>query len=55
MRQFLDDMGQVYRLVIVDCPSILENPDIPAITALTDGVVIVVRASRTRREVVQRP
>jgi Mrp family chromosome partitioning ATPase len=54
MRQFLDDMGQVYRLVVVDCPSILENPEIPAITALTDGVVVVVRANKTRREVVQR-
>ena len=54
MRQFLDDMGQVYRLVVVDCSSILENPEIPAITALTDGVVVVVRANRTRREVVQR-
>jgi len=54
MREFLDDMGQVYRLVLVDCPSILENPEIPAIAALTDGIILVVRANRTRREVVQR-
>jgi capsular exopolysaccharide synthesis family protein len=54
MRQFLDDMGQVYGVVLIDCPSILENPEIPTIAALSDGIVLVVRANRTRREVVQR-
>lgn len=51
MRQFLDDMGKLYRIVILDCPPILANPDSPVIGALTEGVILVVRANRTRREV----
>lgn len=54
MNDFLDDMSRVYRVVLVDCPSILEHPDSPALAGLTDGVLLVVRANRTRREIVQR-
>jgi protein-tyrosine kinase len=54
MRQFLDDMGRLYRMVIIDCPPILTNPESPMIGALTEGVVLVVKANRTRREVTQR-
>ncbi|MBD3163494.1 MAG: AAA family ATPase [Candidatus Eisenbacteria bacterium] len=54
MRQFLDDMGQLYRAVIVDCPPILDHPESPMLGALTSGVALVVRAHQTRREVVQR-
>ncbi len=54
MRQFLEDMGQVYRFVVVDSPPILEHPEGPVLGALTSGVVLVVRAHRTRREVVQK-
>jgi capsular exopolysaccharide synthesis family protein len=53
MRQFLDDMGKLYRMVILDCPPVLANPESPMIAALTEGVVLVVRANRTRREVTQ--
>ena len=54
MRQFLEDMGQLYGFVIVDCPPILEHPEAPVLGALTEGMLLVVRAHRTRREVVQR-
>ena len=54
MRQFLEDMGQLYGFVIVDCPSILEHHEAPVLGALTEGILLVVQAHRTRREVVQR-
>lgn len=54
MREFLEDMGQLYGFVIVDCPPILEHPEAPVLGALTEGMLLVVRAHRTRREVVQR-
>ena len=54
MRQFLDDMGRLYRMVILDCPPVLMSSESPMIGALTEGVVLVVRANRTRREVTQR-
>jgi capsular exopolysaccharide synthesis family protein len=54
MRQFLDEMARIYRIVLLDCPAILEHPEVPVIGSLTDGIVLVVRANRTRREVAQK-
>ena len=54
LRQLLDDMGPLYKAVILDCPPILEHPESPVLGSLTAGVALVVRAHRTRREVVQR-
>jgi protein-tyrosine kinase len=54
MREFLDDMATLYRVVAVDCPAILNHPESRNLAALTDGAVVVVRAHRTRREVVQK-
>jgi len=53
LRQFLDDMGKLYRIVILDCPPVLSTLESTKIGALTEGVVLVVRANRTRREVTQ--
>lgn len=54
MKQFLDEMARMYRMVLVDCPSVLEHTEVPLIGSLTEGVVLVVWAHRTRREVVQK-
>ncbi|MDM7917234.1 MAG: CpsD/CapB family tyrosine-protein kinase [Candidatus Eisenbacteria bacterium] len=54
MGQFLQDMGQVYQTVVLDGPPVLQNPEGPALGASSEGVVLVVQANRTRREVVQR-
>lgn len=40
--------------VVVDAPPILHSPEILEIASLGDAVVLVVRAGKTRREVVQR-
>jgi capsular exopolysaccharide synthesis family protein len=54
MKQFLDEMGRMYRIVLIDCPSVLEHTEVPLIGSLTEGIVLVVWAQRTRREVVQK-
>ena len=54
MRQLLDEMGRLYGVVVLDCPPILNHPESPALAALSEGVVLVVRAGRTRREVARR-
>lgn len=54
MRQFLEDMATLYRVVAVDAPPVLSHPDSRSLAALADGVVVVVRAHRTRREVIQK-
>jgi hypothetical protein len=40
--------------VVVDAPPILHSPEILEIVSLGDAVVLVVRAGKTRREVVKR-
>ncbi len=54
MRQFLDDMATLYRVVAVDSPPVLSHPESRSLAALTDGAVVVLQAHRTRREVVQK-
>jgi Mrp family chromosome partitioning ATPase len=45
---------QRYDTVLVDAPAVVGAPEVPPMTAVVDGVVIVVRAGKTKREVVQR-
>lgn len=54
LRVIVDDLAKTYRTVILDLPSILEHPEAPALATAADGVVLVARANRTRREVAQR-
>lgn len=54
MRDFIDDMGQLYRIVILDCAPILSHAESRTLASFTDGAVLVLRSNRTRREVVQK-
>jgi Mrp family chromosome partitioning ATPase len=45
---------QRYDTVLVDAPPVIGAPEVPPMTSVVDGVVIVVRAGKTKREVVQR-
>lgn len=49
----LAKLTQVYRFVILDGEAIYANADTLAISAVVDGVVLVVRAEETRWEVAQ--
>jgi Mrp family chromosome partitioning ATPase len=54
MRQLLDSAEPVFDWIIVDGPPVLESPDAAPLSALVDGVVLVVQAGRTKRPVIAR-
>ncbi len=47
-------LAQSYPFVILDTGAVLKAPETPLLAAGGDGVILVVRANRTRREVVQK-
>ncbi len=50
----LEEMRRVYSFVVVDSASTLAAPETGPLAAAADGVVMVVRAGRSRRETVQK-
>jgi capsular exopolysaccharide synthesis family protein len=48
---FLEDVGQHYDFVLVDCPPVLEASDAQVICGKVDGVVIIAEANHLRYEV----
>jgi capsular exopolysaccharide synthesis family protein len=53
MRNLVLEAGRRYDRVILDTPAALGLPDAKAVSDLCDGIVMVVRADRTRQEDVQ--
>jgi Mrp family chromosome partitioning ATPase len=53
-RPILEHLKRHYHFVIIDGAPILEAPETTALASQVDGTILVVRASRTKREVVQR-
>jgi protein-tyrosine kinase len=49
-KEFIGWCNEIFDMVIVDCPPILGLADFDLISAICDGVIIVVRARRTKRE-----
>lgn len=54
VRSVLDEIQRHYAFVILDGAPLVDSPESSLVAAATDGVVVVVRANRTRREIVQR-
>ncbi len=54
VQDLIDEAVQHYAYVVLDGPPLLDSPETTRLASATDGVVVVVRAHRTRREVVQR-
>jgi len=54
VRRVLGDLARNYSFVVIDAGASLEAPEAALLAAATDGVVLVVRANRTRREVIQK-
>jgi len=52
--RMLEESLRNYDTVIIDAPPILNSPETAPMTAFVDGVVIVVQAGKTKREVVSR-
>jgi capsular exopolysaccharide synthesis family protein len=49
-KEFIGWCNEIFDMVVVDCPPILGLADFDLISASTDGVMIVVRAHKTKRE-----
>ena len=49
-KEFIGRCNEVFDMVIVDCPPILGLADFDLISSTCDGVLIVVRARKTKRE-----
>ncbi len=54
LRPLFDGLGRYYEAVVVDIAPVLEHPEAPYVGAACDGVVLVVRAHQTRRELALR-
>lgn len=52
--EVLTELGRRYHTVVMDTPPVVTHPEAPIIGSHCDGVVFVVHARRTRREVVQK-
>jgi capsular exopolysaccharide synthesis family protein len=48
MSQILDKLDQAFDLIVIDTPPVLSVTDAPALAALTDGVVLVVKPGTTK-------
>lgn len=54
LRAMFDYLKRHFHYVIVDGAPLLDAPEAIPLAAQTDGIILVVRAARTKREVVQR-
>ena len=54
LRIFMKEAAEAYDYVLIDSSAILEAPETPIIGSQADGVVMVIHAARTRREVIKR-
>ena len=54
MPRMLEEAFQVYDTIILDAPPVIASPETPAMSAFVDGVVLVVQAGKTKREVALR-
>ena len=53
-KSLLQDALKRYDVILVDAPPIIGSPETPRLAALADGVLLVVHAGKTKREIAQR-
>ena len=51
---FIKGVAEAYDYVLIDSSAILEAPETPIVGSHADGIVMVVHAGKTRREVIKR-
>jgi capsular exopolysaccharide synthesis family protein len=51
---FISEVSKVYHYVLIDSSAVLEAPETPLLGARSDGIVMVVYAGKTKREVIRR-
>ncbi len=53
-KESLEVVGSIFRLVLLDVPSIRESSDIRSVAPIVDGVVVVVEADKTSKKQLRR-
>jgi capsular exopolysaccharide synthesis family protein len=53
-QEFIKWCTNSYKLILIDCPPVLNLADVELMTAACDGVLMVVRALHTKREALQK-
>lgn len=53
-QEFIGWCNESFKLILVDCPPMLDLSDVELISAACDGVLIVVRARYSKRDILQR-
>ena len=48
--EYLSQLREQFRYVLIDCPSLKESADVLSLAPLVDGVLLVVEADRTRKD-----
>jgi Mrp family chromosome partitioning ATPase len=54
VRALLDPVSSAYDWVVLDGPPVLDSPDAAPLSAVADGILVVVQAGRTKRPVLNR-
>ncbi len=54
MEFFITNVGEHYSYVLIDSSAVLNAPETPIIGSMVDGIVMVIKAADTKREVVNR-
>jgi Mrp family chromosome partitioning ATPase len=52
--RMLEEALKTYDTVVIDAPPVISAPETPPMAGFVDGVVLVVQAGKTKREVVLR-
>lgn len=53
VRRIFSDLRSTYETILVDCPCLRNFPDSAVLGSLCDGVIMVVRSGKTKREILQ--
>jgi protein-tyrosine kinase len=53
-QELISSCSESFRLILIDSPPVMDLADVELISAACDGVLMVVRAQRTRRDVLQK-
>jgi len=54
MEAYISEIAEKYDYVLIDTSSILSAPETSILSSRTDGLILVVQAGRTKREVIKR-
>ena len=52
--RFVTEAHRSYDVIVVDAPPVFSAPETPPLTSMVDGVVVVLKCGKTKREIVQR-